>query len=70
MPRKRGWAEMDKSRTPFPQLRVAFGSYNRTTNKSLRTVTWYDRRLELFERHIGSGATLTDVTFENVRRSR
>lgn len=58
---------MDKRRTPFPQLRAAFGSYNRTTNKSLRTVAWYDQRLELFERHLGGNATLSDVTVESVR---
>jgi len=58
---------MDKRRTPFPQLRAAFGSYNRSTNKSPRTVAWYDQRLELFERHLGSGATLGDVTVEAVR---
>ena len=58
---------MDKSRTPFPQLRAAFGSYNRTTNKSLRTVAWYEQKLEIFERHLGVGADLSDVTVENVR---
>lgn len=58
---------MDKSRTPFPQLRVAFASYNRTTNKSPRTVAWYDKRLELFGRHLGGAANLGDVTVENVR---
>ena len=67
MPRKRSWAEMDKSRTPFTQLRAAFSSYNRTTNKSLRTVAWYEQKLELFERHLGVGADLSDVTVENVR---
>ncbi|MCC6236787.1 MAG: tyrosine-type recombinase/integrase [Dehalococcoidia bacterium] len=66
MPRRKGWLLMD-STLPFPQLRAAFASYNRTTNKSPRTVSWYDQRLELFERHIGSGATLADVTVERAR---
>lgn len=58
---------MDKSRTPFARLRAVFASYNRSTNKSPRTVSWYDQRLELFERHLGPGATLADVSVENVR---
>jgi len=56
---------MDKSRTPFPQLRLNFSVYNRTTNKSPRTVAWYEQRLELFERYLGATATLADVTAAN-----
>jgi site-specific recombinase XerD len=67
MPRKKGWAKMDKSSTPLRQLRASFALYNRTTNKSPRTVAWYDRRLDLFERYLGPTAKLTDVSMDRVR---
>jgi len=61
------WNEMDKRKTPFPRLRAAFKVYNQTTGKSPQTVNWYEFRLELFERWLGAGATLDDVTIPNVR---
>ncbi len=61
------WTEMDKSKTPFPQLRAAFRVYNQTTGKSPSTIHWYEFRLELFERWLGPEAALADVTVPNVR---
>lgn len=61
------WTEMDKSKTPFSQLRAASKVYNQTTGKSAQTVKWYEFRLELFERWLGADATLADVTVANVR---
>jgi len=61
------WTEMDKSKTPFSQLRAAFKVYNQTTGKSPQTVKWYEFRLELFERWLGTDASLADVTVANVR---
>ncbi|HZQ74736.1 MAG TPA: tyrosine-type recombinase/integrase [Burkholderiales bacterium] len=61
------WTEMDKSTTPFRELRKAFAVYNQTTNKSPATVRWYDFRLELFERWLGATACLADVTINNAR---
>lgn len=58
---------MNRRSMPFAALRVAFASYNRTTNKSPQTVVWYDKRLGLFERYLGLNANLDDVTVENVR---
>lgn len=58
---------MDKSKIPFGKLHTAFELYNRTTNKSPRTVQWYNDKLILFERHLGSNAVLADLTLDNVR---
>ncbi len=58
---------MDKSRTPFPELRRAYRFYNETSGKSPHTVKWYEFRLELFERFLGEDANLADVTVQNVR---
>ena len=69
MGKKLGWGEMDKSKTPFEKLRVSFEVYNRTTNKSLRTVGWYNEKLKLFHRYLGPTAVLADVNVENVRGS-
>ena len=38
MAKKQSWAEMDKSNTPFEKLREAYATYNRTTNKSPRSL--------------------------------
>lgn len=61
------WTEMDKSNTPFRDLRREFAVYNQTTNKSPATVRWYDFRLELIERWLGPAATTSDVTIANAR---
>ncbi|MGE0229240.1 MAG: tyrosine-type recombinase/integrase [Dehalococcoidia bacterium] len=58
---------MDNSTIPLERLRGAFNVYNRTTNKSPRTVDWYELRLELFERYLGEQPTLGDLTVANVR---
>ncbi len=58
---------MNKSNTPFKTLRDAYSVYNQTPGKSPATIRWYDEKLELFERFIGPGATLTDVTVATVR---
>ena len=67
MGKKQGWGEMDKSNTPFAKLRTAYRLYNQTTNKSPRTIHWYDERLRLFAEFIGAGASLKDVNIETVR---
>ncbi|HEU0074393.1 MAG TPA: tyrosine-type recombinase/integrase [Dehalococcoidia bacterium] len=67
MAKKQSWTDMDKSRTPFPELRRAYRFYNETSGKSPLTVKWYDERLELFERFLGDDATLAEVTVQNVR---
>jgi hypothetical protein len=52
---KQSWTEMDRSRTPFPELRRAYRFYNETSGKSrLSPLKWYDERLELFERFLGA----------------
>lgn len=67
MAKKQSWAEMDKSETPFRELRTAFRFYNETSGKSPHTVKWYEFRLELFQRFLGKNATLKDLTVANVR---
>lgn len=67
MSKRTRWTPMDKSTTPFPTLRDAFRVYNQTTGKSPHTIRWYEFRLELFERWLGDGATLADVTVANAR---
>jgi hypothetical protein len=55
MAKKQSWTEMDRSRTPFPELRRAYRFYNETSGKSrLSPLKWYDERLELFERFLGA----------------
>jgi integrase/recombinase XerC/integrase/recombinase XerD len=67
MAKRKTWAEMDKNEIPFEQLRAAFEIYNRTTNKSPRTVAWYNDKLNLFKRFLGPDAVLADLTVPNVR---
>lgn len=67
MAKRKGWAEMDKSRIPFGKLRESYAVFNKTTNKSPRTVQWYDFRLELYERFYGPEAVLCDLSLPNVR---
>lgn len=58
---------MDKSKTPLSICRAGFRLYNQTTGKSPHTIKWYEFRLELFERWLGPGATVRDVTVPQVR---
>lgn len=67
MAKKQSWTEMDKSQTPFLELRRAYRFFNETSGKSPHTVKWYEFRLELFERFLGEDASLTNVTVQNVR---
>ena len=67
MAKKQSWAEMDKSNIPLAKLVEGFALYNRTTNKSPRTVDWYTERLACFQRFAGEDATLKDITVANVR---
>jgi site-specific recombinase XerD len=67
MAKKQTWAEMDKSGIPLAKLIEGFALYNRTTNKSPRTVAWYSERLGLFQRFAGEDATLRDITVPNAR---
>lgn len=53
MAKKQSWAEMDKTRIPLSNLVEGFALYNRITNKSPRTVSWYTERLGLFLRVAG-----------------
>ena len=55
MAKKQTWAEMDKSNIPLDKLIEGFALYNRTTNKSPRTVDWYSERLGGFLRFAGDG---------------
>jgi site-specific recombinase XerD len=64
---RRRLPEMKKHDIPFSQLRAGFAVYNKTNGKSPHTVRWYEFRLELFERFLGPGATLSDFTVPNVR---
>jgi site-specific recombinase XerD len=68
MAKKQSWAEMDKTGIPLSNLVEGFALYNRTTNKSPRTVNWYTERLGLFLRFAGEDATLADISIANVRR--
>jgi site-specific recombinase XerD len=67
MVKRTRWPDMDKNETPFAKLRAGYQVYNKTTGKSPHTVRWYDERLELFERFVGSKAALVDVTIPNAR---
>ncbi|MEX2225930.1 MAG: tyrosine-type recombinase/integrase [Dehalococcoidia bacterium] len=67
MPKKTRWSAMNKNNTPFSKLREQFAVYNKTTGKSPATVSWYEQKLELFERWLGPDACLADVTIPNVR---
>ena len=67
MGRRQRWSEMDKSAIPLAQLRRAFEVYNQTSGKSQHTGRWYNEKLSLFERFVGDGCALTDLTLETVR---
>ncbi len=67
MAKKQSWAEMDKSKTHLSKLVEGFALYNRTTNKSPRTVSWYSERLGLFQRFAGQEAALADISVSNAR---
>ena len=67
MAKKQSWAEMDKSGIPLDKLVEGFALYNRTTNKSPRTVDWYSERLGGFQRFVGDDATLADISIPNAR---
>lgn len=43
--KKLSWAKIDKSNTPFEKLRTAYAVFNRTVNRSPRTIKWYDDKL-------------------------
>jgi hypothetical protein len=58
MAKKQSWAEMDKTNIPLLKLIEGFALYNRTTNKSPRTVSWYSERLDMFRCFVGDQATL------------
>lgn len=61
------WSDMDKRHIPFAALREAYSVYNRTTGKSPATVRWYDDKLALFERFVGTDAMLADLNVSSVR---
>jgi site-specific recombinase XerD len=67
MARRPRWAKVEWQGTPLAELRVAFEACNRTANKSPRTVHWYNERLLMFERFVGPGAALRDLTVPTVR---
>jgi integrase/recombinase XerC/integrase/recombinase XerD len=58
---------MKKDTISIRKLREQFAVYNKTAGKSARTVEWYEQKLDLFERYLGSEACLADVTVPNVR---
>ncbi len=61
------WTDMDKRDTPFVKLRDAYRVYNQTTGKSPHTIRFYEERLGLFERFVGTEPTLADLTIPKVR---
>jgi integrase/recombinase XerD len=67
MARKKGWADMDKSRIAFGKLREAYAVFSTTGGKSPHTVKWYDDRLALFQRFLGVDAKLGDLAVAKVR---
>jgi integrase/recombinase XerC/integrase/recombinase XerD len=67
MAKKQSWAEMEKSEIPLTDLKRAFEVYNRTTNKSPRTIHWYNEKLELFQRFLGPEAVLADIGVQSAR---
>lgn len=58
---------MNKRNITLATLREAYRVYNQTTGKSPATVRWYDDKLDLFERYLGPGAVLADISVTNVR---
>jgi site-specific recombinase XerD len=67
MGRRQRWSDMDKREIPLAQLQSAFEVYNQTSGKSPHTSRWYNEKLSLFERFLGDGCTLADLTLESVR---
>ena len=59
---------MDTSAIPPAKLRKASETYNRTTGKSPSTHRWYPDKLSLFERSLGDGCQLSDLTVESARK--
>lgn len=64
---KRKQAGMSKDNLLLADLAASFRLFNKTTGKSPRTADWYDTRLDLFGRFIGTDARLRDLTVERVR---
>lgn len=64
---KRKQAGMSKDNLLLADLAASFQLFNKTTGKSPRTADWYDTRLDLFGRFIGTDARLRDLTVERVR---
>jgi hypothetical protein len=69
MAKRTRWQGVDKARIPFGKLRLAYSVFNKTGGKSPHTVDWYEFRLELFERFLGEGACLADLTECSDQRS-
>lgn len=67
MVKRTRWSKMRKDNIPFTKLRAAYVVYNKTAGKSPATVSWYEQKLELFQRFLGADATLTDVNVATVR---
>jgi site-specific recombinase XerD len=67
MAKKQTWVKMDKSSIPLAKLIEGFALYNRTTNKSPRTVDWYTERLGGFQLFVGDDATLKDISVPSAR---
>ena len=67
MGERRRWSEMDKSAIPLAKLRKAFETYNQTPGKPPSTYRWYSDKLSLFERYLGDGCQLADLTVESAR---
>lgn len=67
MPARRRSSAMQKDSIPFRQLVSLYEIFNKTVGKSPRTVSWYNQRLALFARFVGSECTLGDVTVERTR---
>nr|ART39090.1 H515 [uncultured bacterium] len=67
MAKRTRWQDVDKGSIPFIKLRTAYAVFNKTSGKSLHTGDWYDYRLELFERFLGTEAQLNDLTIPRVR---
>ena len=67
MGKRRKWSEMDMSTIPLAKLRKSFAVYNQTTGKSPSTYRWYSDKLSLFERFLGDGCQLSDLTVESAR---
>lgn len=67
MPKRTRWSAMKKDTISIRKLREQFTVFNKTAGKSVRTVEWYEQKLDLFERYLGADACLADVTVPNVR---